>query len=154
MNPNQAGGIQRFGSTFAPGDKVIQTVNDYDKEVFNGDIGLIRSVDQTGGQVVIDYDGRQVAYDAGEMDSIALAYAITIHKSQGSEYPAVVMPVSTQHYVMLQRNLLYTGLTRGKKLVVLIGQNRALATATGTANTVERRTALGLRLKSALPESI
>ncbi len=154
MNPDQAGGVQRFGSTFAPGDKVIQTVNDYDKEVFNGDIGIIRAVDQTGGRVEIDYDGRRVPYDAGELDSIALAYAITIHKSQGSEYPAVVMPVSTQHYVMLQRNLLYTGLTRGKNLVVLIGQPRALAAAAGTANTVERRTALRSRLSSNRPESI
>jgi len=146
MNPDQGGGIQRFGSTFAPGDKVIQTVNDYDKEVFNGDIGIIRSVDQAAGRLEIDFDGRQVPYDAGELDSIALAYAITIHKSQGSEYPAVVMPVSTQHFVMLQRNLLYTGLTRGKRLVVLIGQTRALATATGNANRVERRTALAMRL--------
>jgi exodeoxyribonuclease V alpha subunit len=146
MNPTRAGGVQKFGSTFSPGDKVIQTVNDYDKEVFNGDIGHIRTVDAAAGRVEIDYEGRTVSYDTGELDTIALAYAITIHKSQGSEYPAVVMPVSTQHYVMLQRNLLYTGLTRGKSLVVLIGQPRALATATGNTNTVERLTALRQRL--------
>ncbi len=146
MNPDRAGGVERFGSTFTPGDKVIQTVNDYDKEVFNGDIGIIRAVDSAAGRVEIDYDGRRVPYDSGELDAIALAYAITIHKSQGSEYPAVVMVVSTQHYVMLQRNLLYTGLTRGKSLVVLIGQPRALATAVGTSNTVQRLTALRRRL--------
>ena len=146
LNPDRTGGIERFGTIFAAGDKVIQTVNDYDKEVFNGDIGMIRSVDPAGNGLEIEFDGRLVPYDAGELDEIAPAYAITIHKSQGSEYPAVVMPVSTQHYVMLKRNLFYTGLTRGKNLVVLIGQSRALAIATGTAGTVERLTALRHRL--------
>jgi exodeoxyribonuclease V alpha subunit len=146
LNLNRAGSLERFGATFTTGDKIIQTINNYDKEVFNGDIGIIRSVFPDGKGLEVEFDGRLVQYDAVELDEISLAYAITIHKSQGSEYPAVVMPVSTQHYVMLQRNLLYTGLTRGKSLVVLIGQDRALATATGTAGTVKRFTGLRQRL--------
>jgi exodeoxyribonuclease V alpha subunit len=146
LNPNPARKIERFGTTLATGDKVIQTVNNYDKDVFNGDIGTVQEVDPVDGVLEIAYDGRRVLYDTVDLDEIALAYAITIHKSQGSEYPAVVLPVSTQHYVMLQRNLLYTGLTRGRKLVVLIGQKRAVATAVRNINTVKRLTALRHRL--------
>jgi len=125
---------------------VIQTVNNYDKDVFNGDIGAVHRVDTVEGTLEIEFDGRRVVYEPGELDEVSLAYAITIHKSQGSEYPAVVLPLSTQHYMMLQRNLLYTGLTRGRNLVVLIGQDRAVATAVRNVNTVRRRTALRQRL--------
>ena len=119
----------RFGCSFRVGDKVMQTVNDYDKDVFNGDIGFVQGVDPDAQEVVVDFDGRLVTYDFGELDELVPAYAITIHKSQGSEYPAVVIPLSTQHYLMLRRNLVYTGITRGKKLVVLVGQRKALAIA-------------------------
>ena len=121
--------VERFGWTFAPGDKVMQIENDYDKEVYNGDIGTIDDVDANTGELTASFDGRSVTYGFGELDMLVPAYAATIHKSQGSEYPAVVIPVLTQHYAMLQRNLLYTGVTRGKKLVVLVGQKKAVAIA-------------------------
>jgi exodeoxyribonuclease V alpha subunit len=121
--------VQRFGWTFAPGDKVMQIENDYEKEVYNGDIGSIDDVDPEAGVLTARFDGRPVTYGFGELDTLVPAYATTIHKSQGSEYPAVVIPVSTQHYTMLQRNLLYTGVTRGKRLVVLVGQKKAVAVA-------------------------
>ena len=107
----------------------MQIENDYDKEVYNGDIGMIDDVDTSEGVLTATFDGRTVTYEFGELDMLVPAYAATIHKSQGSEYPAVVIPVLTQHYAMLQRNLLYTGVTRGKKLVVLIGQRKAIAIA-------------------------
>lgn len=129
LNPNPTAKVERFGWTFAPGDKVMQIENDYDKDVFNGDIGYIHSVDTDDGELLVDFDGREVGYQFGELDTLVPAYAATIHKSQGSEYPAVVIPVMTQHYAMLQRNLLYTGVTRGKKLVVLVGQAKAIAIA-------------------------
>lgn len=129
LNPNPAAKVERFGWTFAPGDKVMQIENDYDKDVFNGDIGYIQTVDTSEGELTVDFDGREVSYLFGELDTLVPAYAATIHKSQGSEYPAVVIPVMTQHYAMLQRNLLYTGLTRGKKLVILVGQRKAIAIA-------------------------
>ena len=121
--------VERFGFTYRIGDKVMQVENNYDREVFNGDIGFIAKIDHDEGEVTIDIDGRAVAYPFGELDEVVLAYATTIHKSQGSEYPAVVIPVTTQHYAMLQRNLLYTGMTRGKRLVVLVGQRKAVAIA-------------------------
>ena len=121
--------VERFGFTYRIGDKVMQVENNYDREVFNGDIGFIAKIDHDEGEVTIQMDGRPVAYPLGEMDEVVLAYATTIHKSQGSEYPAVVIPVATQHYAMLQRNLLYTGMTRGKRLVVLVGQRKAVAIA-------------------------
>ena len=129
LNPDPPAKVERFGWTFAPGDKVMQIENDYDKDVFNGDIGYIQSVDTDDGELLIDFDGREVSYQFGELDTLVPAYATTIHKSQGSEYPAIVIPVMTQHYAMLQRNLLYTGVTRGKKLVVLVGQSKAIAIA-------------------------
>ena len=121
--------VERFGWIFAPGDKVMQIQNDYDKEVYNGDIGYIDDVDLDAGELSASFDGRAVTYGFGELDTLVPAYAATIHKSQGSEYPAVVIPVLTQHYAMLQRNLLYTGVTRGKQLVVLVGQKKAIAIA-------------------------
>jgi exodeoxyribonuclease V alpha subunit len=129
LNPAGERKVERFGWTFAPGDKVMQIENDYDKEVYNGDIGYIDDVDPDTGELTARFDGRAVTYGFGELDTLVPAYAATIHKSQGSEYPAVVIPVLTQHYAMLQRNLLYTGVTRGKRLVVLIGQKKAVAIA-------------------------
>ena len=146
LNPGSGEGITRFGWTYAPGDKVIQTVNNYDKDVFNGDIGRIAAVDAEQGLVLIDFDGREVEYELHELDEVALAYAVTVHKSQGSEYPAVVIPLSTQHYKGLSRNLLYTAVTRGKKLVVLIGQPKALAIAVKNVQLQRRLTNLAHRL--------
>ena len=111
------------------GDKVMQVVNDYEKEVFNGDLGFVTAVDSEAGELLVDFDGREVAYDFGELDELVLAYATTVHKAQGSEYPAVVMPLTTQHYPMLQRNLLYTAVIRGRQLVVLVAQPKAVALA-------------------------
>jgi exodeoxyribonuclease V alpha subunit len=147
LNPQAEPRVSRFGWTYAPGDKVIQTVNNYDKDVFNGDIGQVTQVDPDNGVVVVDIEGRSVTYEFGELDEVALAYTATVHKSQGSEYPAVVMPLSTQHYPMLERNLLYTGVTRGKQLVVLIGQPRALGLAVRTVKSLRRLTNLSVRLQ-------
>ena len=129
LNPAGERKVERFGWTFVPGDKVMQVENDYDNEVYNGDIGCIDDIDLESGELTASFDGRSVTYGFGELDTLVPAYAATIHKSQGSEYPAVVIPVHTQHYVMLQRNLLYTGVTRGKRLVVLVGQRKAIAIA-------------------------
>ena len=135
--PNQPV-VNRCGRQFRLGDKVIQTENNYDKEVFNGDIGQITNIDAVEQTVSIRLDGRDVLYDFGELDELSLAYAITIHKAQGSEFPYVVIPLASQQYIMLQRNLLYTGITRGRKLVVVIGQPKALAIAVQNAR-CERR---------------
>jgi exodeoxyribonuclease V alpha subunit len=121
--------VERFGWRFQTGDKVIQTENDYDKDVVNGNIGTIERIDPVEHEATIRFDDRLVKYDFGELDEVALAYAVTIHKSQGSEFPAVVIPFATQHYMLLQRNLLYTGITRGKRLLVLVGQKKALGIA-------------------------
>jgi exodeoxyribonuclease V alpha subunit len=129
LNPAGERKVERFGWVFAPGDKVMQIENDYDKEVYNGDIGYVVNVDPDDGELTASFDGRSVTYGFGELDTLVPAYAVTIHKSQGSEYPAVVIPLLTQHYAMLQRNLLYTGITRGKRLVVLVGQKKAVAIA-------------------------
>jgi exodeoxyribonuclease V alpha subunit len=129
LNPAGDRKIERFGWTFASGDKVMQIENDYDKEVYNGDIGYIDTLDTDAGELTVSFDGHSVTYGFGELDALVPAYAASIHKSQGSEYPAVVIPVMTQHYPMLQRNLLYTGVTRGKKLVILVGQKKAVAIA-------------------------
>ena len=133
LNPAGERRIERFGWTFAPGDKVMQIENDYEREVYNGDIGRVHDVDPELGELTARFDERSVAYGFGELDALVPAYAITIHKSQGSEYPAVVIPLMTQHYVMLQRNLLYTGVTRGKRLAVLVGQRKAVAIAVKAA---------------------
>ena len=151
LNPNAEPSITRFGWTFRPGDKVIQTVNDYDKDVFNGDLGRVARVDPDLATVVVDYEGRQVDYELGELDELALAYATTVHKSQGSEYPAVVIPLAMQHYTLLERNLLYTGVTRGRRLVVIIGERRALQVAVRTARSSRRLTNLAARLARGTP---
>ena len=134
LNPPGERRVERFGWTFCPGDKVMQVANDYERDVFNGDLGVITGLDLEEAELTVSFEGREVVYGFGELDELVLAYATTIHKSQGSEYPAVVIPLTTQHYTMLARNLLYTGVTRGKRLVVLIGQRRALAIAVKNGN--------------------
>jgi exodeoxyribonuclease V alpha subunit len=140
--------VSRFGITFSPGDKVIQTVNNYDKEVFNGDIGRIMEIDVEEGELLIEYDGRSVNYEFSELDEVQLAYATSIHKSQGSEYQAVVIPLAMQHYTLLERNLIYTGVTRGKKLVIIIGQPKALAMAVKNRKSNKRLTKLATRISN------
>jgi exodeoxyribonuclease V alpha subunit len=140
--------LQRFGSTFRVGDKVLQTQNNYQREVFNGDLGRITKIDETEREVIVDMDGRSVSYDFGDLDELTLAYACTIHKSQGSEYPAVILPIHTQNFVMLQRNLLYTGVTRGKRLVVIIGNHRGLRRAVENHDPQRRCSLLRQRLQS------
>ena len=137
-----------YGTLFREGDKVLQTTNNYDKEVFNGDIGRIHRIDLAEKNLIVHFDTRKVAYDFSELDELTLAYAITIHKSQGSEFPVVVMPLAMQQYLLLQRNLLYTGLTRGRRLVMLVGQKKALTTAVHNASTRFRYGGLFSRLKS------
>ena len=138
--------VEKFGWQFRPRDKVIQTENDYDKDVFNGDIGQVVKIDPLEREVTIRFDQREIVYDFGELDEISLAYAITIHKSQGSEFPAVVIPLAMQQYLLLQRNLVYTGMTRGKKLVILIGQKKALGMAVRNNRTENRFSGLFERL--------
>ncbi len=134
--------IERFGTTFRMGDKVMQLRNNYDKSVFNGDLGTITAIRAEDQELIVHVDGIPVTYEFGELDELTLAYATTIHKSQGSEFPCVVIPVSTQHFMMLQRNLIYTGITRGRKLVVLIGQKKALSMAIRNNDTALRYSAL------------
>ena len=134
--------VERFGWTFAPGLKVMQTENDYEREVHNGDLGFVTRIDPEEGEATVDFEGRPVTYGLNELDALTPAYAVTVHKAQGSEYPAVVIPVLMQHYPMLQRSLVYTALTRGKRLVVLVGQRRALALAVRQAAGCRRWTKL------------
>jgi exodeoxyribonuclease V alpha subunit len=138
LNPPGEARVERFGWTFCPGDKVMQVMNDYGRDVFNGDLGIVSRIDVEAGELIVAFEEREVAYGFGELDEVVLAYATTIHKSQGSEYLAVVIPLTTQHYAMLARNLLYTGVTRGKKLVVLVGQRKALAIAVKNQGTRRR----------------
>jgi exodeoxyribonuclease V alpha subunit len=149
--PANAQQIERFGRTFRVGDKVIQVRNNYQKEVFNGDIGRVSAIEPVEQEVVVEYEGRGVSYDFSELDELSLAFACSIHKAQGSEYPAVVIPLHTQHYVMLQRNLLYTGVTRGKKLVALVGSRKALSIAVHKQETAFRYSLLRQRLQAAEP---
>jgi exodeoxyribonuclease V alpha subunit len=138
--------LSRGGKNFRMNDKVMQIQNNYEKEVFNGDLGRIVSIDLEAQEVTIDFDGRRVPYDFSDLDEVVLAYATSIHKSQGSEYPAVVIPILTQHYILLQRNLIYTAVTRGRKLVVMVGSKRALAMGIGNDKTKKRYTFLRNRL--------
>ena len=139
--------LKRGGTEYRERDKVMQIRNDYDKEVFNGDIGFITKVDLEERELTVNFDGREVIYDATQLDELTLAYATTIHKAQGSEYPIVVMPFTMSHYAMLQRNLLYTGVTRAKKVFVLIGEKKALSYAIRNEITGARNTKLALRLE-------
>jgi exodeoxyribonuclease V alpha subunit len=145
LNPGQPG-ITHGAWNFRIGDKVMQIVNNYDKDVFNGDIGLISKIDSEEREVVIDFDGRLVTYDYSDLDEVVLAYAVSVHKSQGSEYPVVILPVVTQHYMLLQRNLIYTAITRAKKLVIMIGTKKALAIAIRNNKPQRRYTLLSERL--------
>ena len=146
MNPTRIF-LHRGGTQYRLHDKVMQIRNDYDKEVFNGDIGTVTRVDMEERELTVDFDGRNVVYDVAELDELVLAYAVTIHKAQGSEYPIVVMPFTMSHFVMLQRNLLYTGVTRAKKILVLIGEKKAVYYAIKNEKTTERNTKLAERLR-------
>jgi exodeoxyribonuclease V alpha subunit len=149
LNPAAGNKLERslYGTIYRVGDKVMQTRNNYDKDAYNGDIGFIRGIDVIQQTIRIDFDGRLVTYDWSEVDELTLAYAISVHKAQGSEFPVVVMPVVTQHYMMLQRNLLYTAITRARKLCVLAGSQRAIGMAVKNNKVSQRFTALGWRLK-------
>ena len=138
--------LRRSGFAFRANDKVMQIKNNYDKEVFNGDIGIIESVDAEDRTLKVNFDNRTVEYDITELDEIVHAYATTIHKSQGSEYPIVVMPILMNHYVMLQRNLIYTGITRAKKILVMVGTKKALSYAIRNVTVMKRNTLLKERL--------
>ena len=150
LNPGDNGPeVQRFGWAFRIGDRVIQTENYYNRDVFNGDLGVIENINRIEQVLAVDFEGRTVEYDFGDLDELSLAYVLSIHKSQGSEFPCVVIPLHTQHYLMLQRNLLYTAVTRGKKLVVLVGTKKALGMAVRRIDTSQRRTTLRKRLQEA-----
>jgi len=136
-----------FGTVFRLGDKLMQTQNNYDKDIYNGDIGFIRSMDMIEQTLSVDFDGRFVTFDWSETDQLTLAYVVSVHKAQGSEFPVVMMPVVTQHYTMLQRNLLYTAITRARKLCVLAGSRRAIGMAVKNNKVAQRFTALNWRLR-------
>lgn len=146
VNPGETG-FRRGGVSFRARDKVMQIRNNYEKEVFNGDIGIVESTDPEERELIVNFEGRSVTYDISELDELVLAYAVTIHKSQGSEYPIVVMPILMSHYVMLQRNLVYTGVTRAKKVLVLVGTKKALALAVRNSTVRKRNTLLALRIR-------
>ena len=139
--------MKRAGVDYRINDKVMQIRNNYDKSVFNGDIGFIEAVNTEDNELTVNFDGRRVVYDITELDEVVLAYATTIHKSQGSEFPYVVMPLTMSHYVMLQRNLLYTGVTRAKKGLILVGEKKAIYIAVKNDKITERNTKLAERLK-------
>ena len=151
LNPNDGHvkEVQRYGAAFRIGDKVLQTRNNYQREVFNGDIGRVTAIEMVDQILTVEYDGRPVEYEFSDLDELAHAFVISIHKSQGSEYPAVIIPVHTQHFIMLQRNLLYTGITRGRKLVVLVGSRKALWLAVTKADNSRRFSLLSWRLRNA-----
>ena len=149
VNPNGFG-LRRGGVEYRRGDKVMQIRNNYEKEVFNGDIGVVQEVNPEDRELGVQFDDRLVIYDVAELDELVLAYATTIHKSQGSEYPIVVMPVLMTHYVMLQRNLIYTGVTRAKKALVLVSSKKALALAIRNVTVDKRNTMLKERLRKEL----
>jgi exodeoxyribonuclease V alpha subunit len=140
--------LVRGARTFRVGDKVMQLRNDYDRNVYNGDVGIVTSIDQEELSMSVRFDDRDVPFDTSDLDDLTLAYACTIHKSQGSEYPAVVVPLLTTHFVMLSKNLLYTAVTRGKRLVVLVCDPRALEIALSQGRREDRRTSLAGRLRS------
>ncbi len=146
INPGKKG-IDTAEHQFCLNDRVMHLKNNYSKEVFNGDIGTITGMDPIDGSLRVDYDGRQVTYDADELDELTLGYAITVHKSQGSEYPAVILPMLTRHYVMLQRNLLYTAITRARRLVIMVGSPKAISIALKNDNPARRLSNLANRLK-------
>jgi exodeoxyribonuclease V alpha subunit len=139
--------LQRGGMTLRVGDRVIQQVNNYDQEVFNGDLGVIAAIDLEEVEVTVQFGDRLICYDAADLNEITLAWAVTVHKSQGSEYPVVILPLYTQHYLMLSRNLLYTGLTRARQLAILVGPKKAIAMAVRQVKDHQRYTSLSHRLQ-------
>jgi exodeoxyribonuclease V alpha subunit len=145
--------LKRKFATFREGDRVIQLKNNYDKEVFNGDLGWIVEVDTDSHELMVEFDGNHVHFESSDLDELGLAYAVSVHKSQGSEYPAVVMPIVTQHFLLLQRNLLYTGLTRARELAVLIGSDRAFRIGLNNATSGNRNTHLSYRLRAIFAEN-
>ena len=149
FNPGE-NGVIRGNRKFRTGDKVMQIRNNYDKDIFNGDIGRITRIDQEAQEVIISFDGMEVPFEYTDLDEIVLAYAVSVHKSQGSEYPAVIIPVVTQHYILLQRNLIYTAVTRGKKLVVMVGTKKALAIGVKNDKIRKRYTNLRRRLSESI----
>jgi exodeoxyribonuclease V alpha subunit len=150
LNPPSPSKLEKglYGQTFRTGDKVMQIRNNYDKDVFNGDIGIVLSLDMVDHILGVDFEGHIVNYDWSDVDQLVLAYAVSVHKAQGSEFPAVVMPIVTAHYMMLQRNLLYTAITRAKQLCVLIGSKKAIGIAVHNNKVAQRYTALDWRLRS------
>jgi len=147
LNPKQnQNEVSRFGLTYREGDRVIQTENNYKTGVFNGDLGTVSRIDPVEQELRVQFEGREVIYDFAMLDELALAYVLTIHKSQGSEYPCVIIPLHTQHFLMLRRNLIYTGITRGKQLVILTGSRKALEIAVSRTDTQERKTTIVRRL--------
>jgi exodeoxyribonuclease V alpha subunit len=146
LNVRQTDAIAKFGSVFSVGDKIMQTENNYEKNIFNGDIGVIASIDKEEQVVKINFDGTETDFSFSDLEQVQLAYATSIHKSQGSEYKAVVLVVHTQHYPLLQKNLIYTGLTRGKNLVVLVGSRRAMQIALTNNSGLKRYSQLKKRL--------
>ncbi len=148
FNPNPPAKVERYGTIYGVGDKIMVTENDYDKEVFNGDMGFIEEINMEDQFIEVSIDGRLINFDFSEMDILSLAYATTIHKSQGSEYPAIVIPIAMQHFMMLKRNLLYTGVTRGKKMVVIVGEKKAIAMAIQNKNQGKRWNKLAPRIQS------
>ena len=145
LNPSGPS-VERFGCTFRVGDKVMQMVNDYDMDVFNGDIGRVVGAAAEGQELLVDFYGSKVSYALADIDQLVLAYACSIHKAQGSEYPCVVIPLHSQHHIMLQRNLLYTAVTRGRQLVLVVGESKALAQAVRNDRQQMRYTRLSQRL--------
>jgi exodeoxyribonuclease V alpha subunit len=137
-----------FGQLLRSGDKVMQVLNNYEKEVFNGDIGSLYTIDAVDQSLVVDFESRAVRYEWSEADQLVLAYAISVHKAQGAEFPAVVLPLVTQHYMMLQRNLLYTAVTRARKLCVLVGSRKAIGIAVHNNQVARRYSALDWRLQT------
>ena len=149
LNGPDRGGVAQLGA-FRRGDKVMHLKNNYHKEVYNGDIGIVRDLDSRMNRLEVDFDGHRVAYEGAELEELSLAYAITVHKSQGSEYPAVVLLLFSQHYMLLQRNLLYTAITRGRQLVVIVGHGRALRRALANDQPQRRSSRLVHRLRQLL----
>ncbi len=147
LNPGDAS-VVHGEKNYRPGDKVMQIRNNYDREVFNGDTGIITEIIPGERKLFVSFDKRIVEYDFQDLDEIILSYAVSVHKSQGSEYPAVVIPVHTQHYILLQRNLIYTAITRGRDLVVMVGTKKALAMGINNSKTEKRYTYLRNRLKT------